>query len=388
MSHIFNSYYERAPTMLKKCFAIIVGVMLATTMFASDVTLLKNPYGITSLYLQSENYSPPMAHPDHSIETINIDNHAQQIVNFSDLFTDSKKALQIIANYSHAYFLKKLQAENLPKENFNLRENMIRSGTAEKLENYHHWVVVSGYLRIIFDRAQIAPSYYGEQTVDVPLSLLASVLNKKLFPHVFQLEVGDLLFQDLACGELCDGINSTTYGYKNTSVSHVGMIVSLDPQVVVIEAVSAGVKLTPLNEFLVRSEDGKNHPRTMVGRINQGAQFLIPRAIKSAMSYLNMPYNATFSPTDKAFYCSQLITQSFFVANNHVNVFALHPMNFKLSNSDKFSPAWVKYFSALKQPIPQGQLGNNPGMLSRDPHINVVYFYGELRKENHDANIK
>lgn len=279
--------------MLKKYLAVIVGLMLANTLFATDVKLLKNPYGITSLYLQSETYSPHMAHPNHIIETINVNTHAQQVLNFSSLFTDSNKALQIIADYSQAYFLKKLQKENFPQENFDLRTDMIRSGTAKKSKNYKNWVIVPGYLRIIFERAQIAPSYYGEQIIDVPLSLLANVLNKKLFPEIFQLQTGDLLFQDLACGELCDGINSTTYGYKDTSVSHVGMIVSLDPQPMIIEAVSAGVKTTPLDEFLVRSEDAEGHPRTMVGQVNQQVQPLTSQAIKIAMSYLNAPYNAT-----------------------------------------------------------------------------------------------
>eukprot|EP00121_Abeoforma_whisleri_P005710 Awhi_evm1s5180 len=36
---------------------------------------------------------------------------------------------------------------------------------------------------------------------------------------------GDLLFQDLDCVELCDAITSVTFGYENTQVSHVGMVV-------------------------------------------------------------------------------------------------------------------------------------------------------------------
>jgi len=357
----------------------MIGCMLTSVVYATTITLLKNPYSITSLQLQTEFYQAHMAHPSVGIKTINVDAKKQQLLDFSNIFLDQEKALRIIATYSRAYFMKKLYEENLPKENFDMRLAMIEEGTAPRLTNYAHWNINSEYLEIIFDRAQVTPSYYGLQRVDVPLSLLADVLNSTLFPNVFKLKIGDLLFQDLACGVLCDGINSTTYGYKNRSVSHVAMLVSTNqPEPRVIEAVSAGVKLTSLNEFLVRSLDKEGHPSVMVGRVDRQTQLLIPEAIKAAMKNLNEPYNASFSPNAKGYYCSQLITHSFFEANQHSPVFASHPMNFKIDHSNRFSPAWVDYFAELKQPIPQGKLGNNPGMLSRDPKIKIVYFYGNL----------
>ncbi len=358
--------------MFKKCFLITMGLILGSVAFAADLTLLKNPYNVTSLRLKTEFYQEHMAHPGLSIETINVDAKHQRVLNFSDLVSDQTKALKIMAAYSRAYLLKKV---NTPTDFF-------KTGTAPLVENYSHWNIKADYLEITFDRAQVAPSYYGIQVVDIPLSLLADVLNPTLFPKLFKLKVGDLLFQDLACGELCDGINSTTYGYKNTVVSHVGMIVSVnntEPRV--IEAVSQGVTLTPLNEFLVRSLDKEGHPRVMVGRVNDQTKPLIPNVIQDAMHHLNAPYNATFSPDAKGFYCSQLITHSFFEANNKAEVFASHPMNFKTDQSNAFSPAWKHYFSELKQPIPQGRPGNNPGMLSRDPHVFIVYFYGDLRQK-------
>ena len=368
--------------MLKKASLIAISIILTSAAFATDLTVLKNSYNVTSIRLKTESYQEHMAHPSLAIETINVDAKNQRILNFSDLFSDQEKALNIIATYSQTYFMKKLVEENLPKDNFVLRANFIKTGTAPLLENYQYWNINAEYLEITFDRAQVEPSYYGIQIIDVPLSLLAEVLSPKLFPKVFKLEKGDLLFQDLNCGALCDGINSTTYGYKNTVVSHVGMVVSTDKtEPEIIEAVSAGVKVTSLDDFLVRSLDKKGHPRVMVGRIDDQTQKLIPSAIKDAMHDLNAPYNATFSPDAKGFYCSQLITRSFFEANHNTPVFTSHPMNFKTDHPNEFSPAWVHYFSELKQPIPQGKPGNNPGMLSRDPHISIVYFYGDLRQK-------
>ena len=356
--------------MFKKSFLIVTGLIVASVAFATDLTLLKNPYNITSLRLKTEFYQEHMAHPSLTIETINVDAKNQHVLNFSDLVTDQTKALKIMAAYSRAYLLKKV---NTPTDFF-------KTGTEPVLKNYSHWNIHGDYLEVTFDRAQVTPSYYGIQVVDIPLSLLADGLNPILFPNVFKLKAGDLLFQDLACGELCDGINSTTYGYKNTVVSHVGMVVSVNNAVpMVIEAVSAGVKLTPLNEFLVRSLDQAGHPRVMVGRVNDQTKPLIPKAIQDAMQHLNAPYNATFSPDAKGFYCSQLITRSFFEANNNRDVFATHPMNFKTDHPHEFSPAWAHYFEELKQPIPQGKPGNNPGMLSRDLIVSIVYFYGQLQ---------
>lgn len=356
--------------MFKNSLLIIISFILTSITFAKELTLLKNPYNITSIRLDTEFYQEHMAHPKVTIETINIDASNQRIINFTDLFSNQEKALKIIADYSKIFFTKKLG------------KDFFKIGIEPAVKNYSHWNINSEYLEITFDRAQVAPSYYGIQVVDIPLSLLADVLRPTLFPKAFKLQEGDLLFQDLACGELCDGINSTTYGYKNTVVSHVGMIASINNvEPTLIEAVGTGVTLTPLDEFLVRSLDQDGHPRVMVGRVDNQIETLIPAAIEAAMGHLNSPYNATFSSDADGFYCSQLITSSFFYANHHAEVFALHPMNFKTDQSNEFSPAWTHYFADLEQPIPQGEAGNNPGMLSRDSHIKIVFFYGDLRQK-------
>lgn len=367
--------------MLKNIVLLVTCLILTHLGLASEIILLPNPYQITSLRLTTEFYQEHQAHPSLSIESINVDAKKQQILKLSNIFIHQEKALKIAAAYSQAYFIKMLTEENLPKNNFDMRANFIKTGTSPLSEHYRHWNVHADYLEITFDRAQIAPSYYGPQVVDIPLILLADLLNPALFPQHIKLKAGDLLFQDLACGELCEGINSTTYGYKSTIVSHVGMLVSLHHSApMVIEAVSTGVKLTPLNEFLVRSEDSFGHPRVMLGRVDDRTKPLISDAIKNARQHLHAPYNATFAPDGSGFYCSQLITQSFFEANHQKTIFASHPMNFKTEHPNAFSPAWIRYFSELKQPIPQGKLGNNPGMLSRDPHVRIMYFFGDLRQ--------
>ncbi|MHC4724324.1 MAG: hypothetical protein ACYS9V_08765 [Planctomycetota bacterium] len=41
---------------------------------------------------------------------------------------------------------------------------------------------------------------------------------------MFEPKEGDLLFQDLDCGPLCDAIEKVTTGYQGSNFSHVGIL--------------------------------------------------------------------------------------------------------------------------------------------------------------------
>lgn len=101
----------------------------------------------------------------------------------------------------------------------------------------------------------------------------------------FELQPGDLLFQDLDCVPLCDAIEKVTTGYDGANLSHVG-IVAKDAagNIIVIEAVSNGVKTTELHTFLNRSSDTNGRPKVVVGRLKEPYNKLIPTALKEAIS--------------------------------------------------------------------------------------------------------
>ncbi len=199
-------------------------------------------------------------------------------------------------------------------------------------------------------------------------------------PQTFKLQKGDLLFQDLNCGQMCDSIDSVTFGYHNSYVSHVAMVISAESNPQVIEADSKGVVITPLTSFLQRSLDENGKPRVMVGRLTQQYQALIPAAIKIAKAQLGKPYNPTFIPANgKAFYCSELIDYSFKQANNQP-IFHELPMNFTGGSDKNILLLWQNYYNALHSKVPQGVLGTNPGRMSRESGITIVYFYGHLRQ--------
>ncbi|MCF6766714.1 hypothetical protein L3V82_13160 [Thiotrichales bacterium 19S3-7] len=196
-------------------------------------------------------------------------------------------------------------------------------------------------------------------------------------------KIGDLYFQDLNCGQLCDAITDVTYGIHHTQISHVAMLVQLGKTPYVIEAIADDVHLTSLTQFLKRSVDKNNQPRVLVARLKPPYTKLINQAITNAKLWLGKPYNKDFSPTNhfNKFYCSQLIYDAFLLANNHQPIFKENSMTFK--QNGKTLPAWVSYFQSINKPIPQGEKGTNPGMLSRSDKLAIVYQYGNLRKIQH-----
>ena len=193
----------------------------------------------------------------------------------------------------------------------------------------------------------------------------------------FALQPGDLLFQDLDCRSLCDAIEKVTIGFRGANFSHVGVVTKDNSgNFVVIEAVSSGVGVTPLHTFLDRSFDARHHPKVVVGRLKESYRRLIPSALKEALALTGKPYDKVFAIDNEAYYCSELIYEIFLRANDNSPVFALQPMTFKNPDTGETLAAWEEYFSGLGVSIPEGQLGINPGGISRSPVLTMVHKYG------------
>jgi uncharacterized protein YycO len=196
--------------------------------------------------------------------------------------------------------------------------------------------------------------------------------------HAQRLEPGDLLFQDLDGSPLCDAIETVTQGVDGAKFSHVGLVSRTDSTgVYVIEAVSAGVVESPLDQFLAKSNDSMGRPKVLVGRLKPAYRSLSKAAIEEARRHLGKPYDKIYVMEPSTYYCSELLYDAFRTANQGKPVFDLAPMTFNDPKTGRPFPAWVDYYRELGTPIPEGEPGLNPGSMSRSGMIDIVDAFGQ-----------
>lgn len=197
--------------------------------------------------------------------------------------------------------------------------------------------------------------------------LLFPVLLSAQTVSVKDLKDGDLIFQDMDCGPLCDAIEAVTEGYKGTDFSHMGLVFHRNDTLYIIEAAGSAVRLNTLEKF------SKNTSKPMlVGRLKKKFRKLIQQAIAFSIKQLGVPYDDEYVYNNGAYYCSELIYDAFMFANSGTPFFALYPMTYKQPGTNEFFPAWVDYYKSINKPIPEGQPGCNPGGISVSDKIEIL----------------
>lgn len=189
------------------------------------------------------------------------------------------------------------------------------------------------------------------------------------------LKEGDLLFQDLDCGDLCQAIESVTKGYKNAHFSHIGIVLKEENnELKVLEAIGEQVKLTDIEQFLLRYYDSNGRPKVVVGR-PKSSTFSVEN-LKNAEIFIGNKYDEIFNIEDDKYYCSELV---YFLYKDldGKNLFQLKPMTFKDEITGDFFPSWKKYYELLNTEIPEGKPGINPGGISLSDKIDIIYRYGD-----------
>lgn len=186
-----------------------------------------------------------------------------------------------------------------------------------------------------------------------------------------KLKEGDLLFQDLDCGPLCEAIEAVTEGVNGKDFSHCAMVVRVGDSLQVIEAIGTTVQLTALPKFFARSGDTLVMTNIAVGRVKQPYQSLLPQVVQNAKALIGEPYDDAFLPNNNKWYCSELLYDAFKKAS-HTEFFPMQPMTFKDPRTKDFFPAWVDYYRELQLEIPEAIPGLNPGSISRSEKIEII----------------
>ena len=169
------------------------------------------------------------------------------------------------------------------------------------------------------------------------------------------LSTGDLLFHVVKKG---NAITDVTPGM----IDHVAIVLSKDS---VIEAVSTGVKTTPLDSL--RQQEGYY----IIGKV-RGADPIL--SVANARRYLGRPYDRLYLPDNDAIYCSELVLFSMVDKEGH-RLLSPIPMSFH-DASGRITPYWQQFYKEQGMEVPEGWPGSNQGELSKRKMVRIK---GRLR---------
>ena len=174
----------------------------------------------------------------------------------------------------------------------------------------------------------------------------ASANPKKLRP-------GDILLQPLSCWAC-----SLIEGQEKTIYSHMAIVVKTNP--VLVGEAWQGVTATPLAEFLQKTEKGQQV--RIIRHRTEG--FDADLLLADFKTFEGIPYDAAFSWSDEAQYCSELVYK--LLLNYTHKLPAPKPMRFDYARKH-----WIKYFNGN---VPDGELGISPGDFDRSTHFKTIGF--------------
>lgn len=166
---------------------------------------------------------------------------------------------------------------------------------------------------------------------------------------------GDLLFH---VTDKDNAITDVTPGM----IDHVAIIITRDS---VIEAVSRGVKVTPIDSL--RQQEGFYLVGKVIGADRKAS-------VAQARQYLGRPYDHLFLKDNEEIYCSELVQFSFVDAQGK-HVFEAIPMSFHDATGN-ITDYWKNFYEKRGLDVPEGQPGTNPGELSQRENVRIK---GRLR---------
>lgn len=137
----------------------------------------------------------------------------------------------------------------------------------------------------------------GFVTVEMPRWTLAAAEAK----WRYEIQPGDILFQDLDCGPRCELIRAVT----KSRYTHTGIVLEERGERVVWEAYGP-VGPTPLAEWLRRGVEGK----IAIYKLRPSLQTKLPLIAAEVRALRGLPYDANYQWDDANIYCSELIAKA------------------------------------------------------------------------------
>lgn len=158
---------------------------------------------------------------------------------------------------------------------------------------------------------------------------------------------GDLIF--VRDGSVfSEAVIGSTDSYSHVGIHFGGMVYHADRR--------RGVVRDPLGKFL--SVDGLE----AFAYRHEGID--AEEARRNAVRLLGRPYNHSFRPGARSFYCSQYIAAV-------LPIFGEVPMKFG-DGKGEISDFWREYFRSLGEEVPLDEPGTNPSQLSRSELLKFV----------------
>lgn len=125
---------------------------------------------LISVEFHEGQYSRGAAHGNSYTAVLNYDVKNGRRIALSDLFNPKSNYLSIISAYSSKELKDKLRKDNM------LDDDMVKSGTEPRADNYEAWTITRKGLWITFDPYQVAAYAAGPQHVLVPYSALKDLI--------------------------------------------------------------------------------------------------------------------------------------------------------------------------------------------------------------------
>lgn len=183
-------------------------------------------------------------------------------------------------------------------------------------------------------------------------------------PQADRLQTGDLVFvgipagYDLDSDSMDSAIADATGDPDGLTLIHTAILDMTDGEPWIIDAtLRRGVDRHPLDSFLrdFTLRDG-SLPVFLVKRLKDDRR--AEEFVDNARHFLGLPYDVSFLPDNGAYYCTELVYDSYLDRAGNP-LFHAAPMNFKDADGE-FPLYWQQLFSRLGEPIPQGIPGTNP----------------------------